>query len=230
MLRYAQMTLSELQTDVRWKTRTTTAEYADTDLNRAINAGYHFFAMKILEAQDAWDFQGQIATANVVASQQEYTFPTDILKVKRADITFDGTEWHRVQIFNVSEDPAALDTQHIADNYNKQRPYMALMRNSLFIYPAPDANVTAGLRLWYSQEVTALSVSGDEPTIEEAFHVGLSEWAAKAYFDRKGFVNDSQLAQANIDRIVQEMEEFYGSRIQDEYKAIGSSSALGDYR
>lgn len=223
------MTLSELQTDVRWKTRTTSSEYSDTDLNRELNKAYQILGSKILEAQDSWDFQGQIATANLVANQQQYTFPTDILKAKRADITFDGVSWHRVNVFDVSEAAEALDTTSIANNFNIEQPYVAMFRNSMFVYPAPPSNVTAGFKLWFTQALTLLSDPGDSPSIETAFHGGLSEMASKAYFDRKGFTVEGNMSQKNIDRIITDMQTFYGTRVQDELIGISTGSDLSKY-
>ncbi|MEB3330854.1 MAG: hypothetical protein VKQ33_16655, partial [Candidatus Sericytochromatia bacterium] len=118
---------------------------------------------EILSAIDGWDFKAETATTNLVASQQEYVLPADILKIKRVEVTYDGTNWAKANFFDINEKTGSTSTTDIANEFNTNEPYVDLMDDSLMIYPIPSSNVTAGLKIWYEKEQDELTAATDEP-------------------------------------------------------------------
>lgn len=198
---------------------TDSTTYTDADMDASLNVYYDLFVNEILESMDGWDFQGEVATAALVTDQQEYSFPTDIMKIKRVEVTYDGTNWYNVAFMDINERGAATDTTSISNDFSESKPYADLHDNSLFLYPIPGSGSAAGLKIWYEKLPTALSAATDEPVIARQFQTGLAYGAAKDYLETNGDIpgNDIRLVQAqkNLGIIISNMKQFYNKRNQD---------------
>lgn len=205
--------------------------YPDIDIDASINRYYDIFVTEIIEAMDGWDFQGEVATTDLVEDQQEYVFPSDILKIKRIEVTFDGTTWENVQFMDINERGRATDTTSIGNDFSTSEPYADTHDSSLFLYPIPSAAVSGGLKIWYEKLPTQLSAATDEPKIARPFHVGLAYGAAKDYLEENVEMegNDVRLSRAisNMEDVMRKMRALYRSRVQDRHYIVGS--AFVDY-
>ncbi len=205
--------------------------YVDIDIDASINRYLDIFTTEILEAMDGWDFQGETATADLVASQTEYTFPTDILKIKRIEYTYDGTTWEKVEFFDVNERGRAMDSTSITNDFSVNEPFADLHDNSLFLYPTPTTSIVGGLKIWYEKLPTQLSGVTDEPPFSRPFHIGLAYGAAQDYLeehvDQEG--NETRLitARTNKEDVIDKMKKFYRRRVQDRPYIV--KSAFRDY-
>ena len=224
MILYNGSTGAGIANQARFLTNTNTTTYPASDLYPIINTYYHFFVNEILEAMDGWDFQAEIATTDLVANQQEYTFPSDILKIKRVEISYDGTNWYVAQSMDINMRGTATNTSLIASDFNKNEPYYDAMEDSLFLYPIPDVAVTAGLKIWYENEATELSGATDQPVFAEAYHKGLAYGAAKDYFQKyaeiDGNLVKARTMQEEMNAYVSRMKVFYNRKVQDEIYAV----------
>jgi hypothetical protein len=173
---------------------------------------------------DGWDFQGETATTNLVANQQEYSLPSDILKIKRMEITYDGTNWYNVMPFDVNMRGASTDTTSIARDFNKNEPLFDLMEDSVFLYPIPDTAVVGGLKIWYENIATELSSATDEPVFADAYHKGLAYGAAKDYFQKyaeiEGNVSKAKLMEQEMNAYISRMKIFYNKKTQDDIYSV----------
>lgn len=190
-------------------------------------------ANKVIEAMDGWDFQGEVATTDLVADQQEYVFPSDILKFKRAEISYDGVTWRRLKLIDINNKPGQTNTATISNEISRDEPEVDIMDNSLFIYPTPTGAVSGGLKIWYEKEVTDLSEDTDEPNLIEAYHPGLAYGAAIDYFSKYREVefnstkaNDNQL---KLDELILDMQKFYRRRTQDQDYIVQGQAVDYDY-
>jgi len=231
MLLYNASTSKGLRNFTRYLTNTNTTTYSSADVDAALNSYYQLFVQDILDAMDDWDFQGEVATANLVANQQEYVFPTDCLKIKRVEITYDGTNWYVVNFFDINQRGKATDTTTISEDFEETEPFADLHDNSLFLYPIPDTAITNGLKIWYEKEITELSAVTDEPVFAEPYHKGLAYGAAKDYFEKYVEVgknyNKLNRAVANLNEYREHMKNFYRKKMQDRnYQLL---SAYTDY-
>lgn len=232
------MTLENLQSQVRELTNTDSSSYTDAQISANLTRWAHLFTTEILDSQDEWEFQGETATTDLTADQQEYTFPTDILKIKRIEITYDGTNWYKVNIWDSSERGYSLDSDEISD-FSEETPYAELFDKSMLLYPIPDESQTAGLKVWYSEEIvgedsdgddiTSFSASTDKPNIKEAFQRGLILGAAKDYAQKFQNWDLFKIADSEQEKIISRMKQFYGSRIQDRKVIIKTASDLSQY-
>jgi hypothetical protein len=216
MILYNASTSNGLRNFTRFLTNTNTTTYSNADLDASLNTYYHYFVNEILGAMDSWDFQGEIATADLVASQQEYVLPTDILKIKRVEISYDGTNWYMAEPFDINMRGRATDTTSIAADFSKSKPYFDAYDNSVFLYPIPDTAVTAGLKVWYEKEPTELSSATSEPSFLEAYHKGLAFGAAKDFFYKYGKYNDANAMDNELSRHINRAKDFYNRKVQDQ--------------
>ena len=231
MILYNASTSYGIRNFARFHTNTNSTTFSDADVDASINTYYYQFVNEILESMDDWDFQGENATADLVEDQQEYTFPTDILKIKRIEVTYDGTNWYLANWFDINERGQATDSTSISQDFEKTKPFVDLYDNSLFLYPIPDDDVTGGLRIWYEEEPTLLSSVTDEPIIAQAYQKGLAYGAAKDYFDKysekPGYVTKSRTMGNNLQDIINKMRTYYNKKSQDRNYEI--STAFTDF-
>ena len=220
------MTLPELRAFTRFLTNTNSVTYSDTDLDASLNTYVNIFTTDILDSMDEWDFSADTATTDLVTSQQEYILPLDILKIKRVEISYDGTTWNQANPRDVNENLEATSDTDIDSNFSTYSPFYDLMDNSIMLYPIPSAGVSAGLKIWY-EKLPAVLTGTDTPTFAQPFHKGLSFGAAKDYFDK--YLNiganstKSQGAMTNLEQYTGKMKAFYRKRNQDRKYTIEPS-------
>lgn len=226
MILYNASLSSGLRNYTRFLTNTDSTTFTDADLDASLNMYYHLFVGEILAAQDDWDFQGDYATTDLVANQQEYVLPANILKIKDIEITYDGTNWYKLSKLDHSEIGTATDTLSISQEFFTTKPCGDLMDNSIFLYPIPQSNITGGLKIWFSKEVTELSNATDEPVFSEAYHKGLCYGAAKDYFEKYLDITSNagkrDRMEMNMQELIVKMKEFYNTKDQDREYVVSS--------
>lgn len=122
------------------------------------------------------DFFGEISTTNLVGNQQEYSLPDDCMKLKRLEVTYDGTNWKYVRFFDVNQRIRPNDSSTISSDFSTDKPYADVHESGLFLFPIPSGNVTNGLKLYYfkrPQDMTLTSQSADLPKEYHSFIVEL---------------------------------------------------------
>lgn len=229
MILFNASTSNGLRNYTRFLTNTNTTTYSNADLDAALNMYYHQFVNEILSAQDDWDFNGEVATADLVAGQQEYVFPTDILKIKSIEYNPTGTKWYKLFPLDKSEIGTATDSTTISQNFYSTKPYYDLMDESLFLYPIPTTNVTGGLKIHYAKEAVELSAVTDEPVFAKAYHKGLCYGAAMDWFEKyleiEGNAGKRDRQEKNLTNTIEKMREFYNTKHQDREYTMGSYDA-----
>lgn len=230
---YNASTSNGLRNFTRFITDTDTVTFTDADLDASLNMYYDLFCTEILDSMDEWDFQAEIATSDLVASQQEYVLPTDILKIKRVEVTYDWSNWYKAEPMDVNEVGHATDTTSISNHFIASEPYFDIMDTSLMLYPIPTANVTAGIKIWFEKLETQLSADTDEPNIARPFHKGLCYGAAKDYFEKYIDIGSNatkaQTAGSNLETYIQRAKVFYRKKHQDRPYNVSSYDADYDY-
>jgi len=208
-------------------------------MTQGLNNWYHKVVTMILEAQDEWDFDDinhtdfPILTTNLVADQQDYSLPASerVLKIKRAEITYDGTNWYKAEPLDVNELSISTDTTSIANNFDTTTPFYDIQYNSIFLYPIPTSNVTAGLKVWWTREIDEFTTSDttQEPGIDEPFHEMLALGPSYDWI----LVNkpDNSLLISRIEGLLADYERrlvsYYGRKQQDRNMRL--SGAYVDY-
>lgn len=231
--------ITTLISQTRFLTNTDSSSYSDADIQANLTRWSHLFTTEILDIQDDWDFQGEIATADLVANQREYVFPADILKIKRIELKLDGSNWRVANFIDEAEIGTSIASEEdIVRRFNNTNPYVSLFDRSIFIYSGTISDVTAGIKIWYSEEIvgkdnngndiTAFSAGTDTPNIAEAFQRGLVYGAAKDWFDKYNMTERSREMERQVNTIIEKMKQFYSKRSEAKI-LIKTASQLEDY-
>lgn len=189
------------------------------------------FVSEVLKSMDDWDFQGEIATAPMVVGQQEYIFPTDILKIKRIEATYDGTNWNHDTRFDINDRTDPTDTTSITNDFNVNDPFVDIYDNSIFLYPIPTS-ASGIIKIWYEKLPTALSAVTDEPVFARPYHVGLAYGAAKDYCEQYPSKENATRLTTNTNNLtiaIGRMKEFYQKKDQDRDYIVESQFVDYDY-
>lgn len=195
------------------------------EFTRLININYNKVVTMIFSSMDEWDFDdinhgdaGFIKTYNLTSGTQTVTLPASdkILKIKRAEITYDGTTWYRLNPMDLNEYGDVSTSTAIANNFSKTEPYYDMQGNYVYLYPIPDANVTGGLKLWVSREVDAFTTADttQEPGIDEPFHEMIAIGASLDYAFAHSLANVNGLAAKFVD-YEGRLKQYYGSKQTD---------------
>jgi len=201
---------SNLRGLTRWISATTSTTFTDAQIDGLLNRAMHEIQNHIERIMDHWEFRGQTATANLVADQQEYTFPTDILKPYRIEIRYraNNQDWvvcdpiDERGIYFTAIGTAATSTTPI---YTRGNPRVWFLDQSFFIDPQPDQAVTTGIRIWYTQEVVELSATTDEPIFIEAIHPWLCYYVAREWHVRNNNLDKAKESQGIMDKMLVEV-------------------------
>ncbi len=221
-------------------TNTTTDEYSDTDKHVDLTRATHLMVSEIVKSQGSWDFQGEIATASLVANQREYTFPTDILKIKKVELKIDGSNWYRAKILDTSQisTPTGNETD-ITEKFTSTEPYIELFDTGFRIFSGTIKDVTNGIKIWYSEEIvgrdtdgkdiTSFSDDTDYPNINEAFQMGIIYGAGKIYCQRYDNFDKAKIFNTENETYIARAKEWYSNRAPDAHIVVSGASSLENY-
>lgn len=127
----------------------------------------------ILSADGRWQFDDTnytdlpIATTDLVMSQQDYSFSTDMIMVTRVELKDPQGNWRFLQPFDQKDlqpEPAASLPRGgagiVGSNYSltdfMETPgtpaYYDKMATSVFLYPKPNYNSTKGLKVFFQRQ------------------------------------------------------------------------------
>lgn len=126
----------------------------------------HIWAAQMRLARDALCIQ-RVYTTSTVASQQEYSFPTNAIGVKR--ITCDGVKLHHITFRE--DDSLTLSNSTTTSTGRPQ--YFALWNKTLYLRPIPDSVYTVKIFTYNRpQEVT----SSSSLEVPEEYHQDLMDF------------------------------------------------------
>jgi hypothetical protein len=194
------MNLSDINSFVDLRVSSDTVTYTNAQRLISYNRWLQKIWKMILAAVDGWDIDdiNQVnypaVTTPLIANQRDYTLPASLtaLKVKRVDVTYDGSNWVRAIPMDITTyDGGVGNDTNIDEDFTTETPRYDLKSHSIFLYPrASTAQVAAGakLRVEYIREpITAslsdLSSTSAEPPIDESYHVMLWRMITQAQND-----------------------------------------------
>ena len=232
---------------------TNTSSYTDAQKHRAFTRWAYALNNEVADSMDDWDFQGEISTADLVANQREYTFPSDIFKIKRIDLKLDGTNWTPTIWLDESEVGNSIASESdITNKFNNASPSVSLFDKSYFVWSGTIAAVTGGIKIWYTEDIvgvddsgddlTAFTADGDTPNLIEFAQMALVYGAALDYGDKH---NDEALsrkmnmklygnpygrpAEGTVGGLVGRIRNFYSTRVPDRQMMVKTSSSLEEF-
>lgn len=127
-----------------------------TEVKSFLNIGYAISRNALLSMSE--DYGVRLSTTDLVADQSYYLLPSDCRKLRRLEVSYNGTDWYRVQRINRNAigDPETT--------FSDANPMYSIVGNNIEIFPTPSSNVTGGLRLWYVEDNGDLSA--DDSTVK----------------------------------------------------------------
>lgn len=211
------------------------ADWLDTEVDVAINIGYHKVIAAVLEV-----FEGYYVIKsqfNSIADQQEYgtadSVPTDILKINRVEINYDpgtsGSTPSRALPVEMEEVTTNLASTIIGSTVTGSAAYYLYGQGSgssgikIGFIPIPDEAGTNAISIWYVQAQSDLSSSNTGVNIPYADnYFNLICLYAAAQLLRKGQQEETVAQQymleftVGLERMKQQLED----RVSDGSKRV----------
>ena len=129
-----------------------------TNIKQDLNQGLRLFKN---QARRYWTRKE--VTSNLVANQQYYTFPADMVRITEVRVNTGGTfNWPLIQVdsealwnrFNVIPQPTVIASQY----------FFIRGRNEIGLWPIPSVNSTAGLIVSYEPRMNDMSLDDTTTT------------------------------------------------------------------
>ena len=133
-----------------------TSAFSDTNIIALLNLEYRNLQAEILSALN-YDWKENTVDGagagliNLVASDNSYTFPTDMIQVDRIEISYTGVTNSYVEATIVPMQgvhPAISNTSNSASVMgSKGSPIVYIRNGSFYLDPIPDQAVTSGMKI-----------------------------------------------------------------------------------
>lgn len=207
-----------------------------------VNETLYELTTDIMLLQDSFDWDDAsltdfpIATTPLVAGQRDYAFSgIDFLKLKRVDITYDGTNWVRATPFDSASyfDKPGFGSNAVDVNFLKTAPMYDPKGSGFWLYPlatASDVSAGAKARIEYSRAFDEFTDDDTtkEPPIDRNFRdliaIGASlKWPGIPDKQYQKLIN--LYAEGR-----QRMVLHYSKRNEDSFLVFGSANRLEDYK
>lgn len=235
------MTLSDIQNDIYFKTKTNSSSFTNADMLIQINKAYNRVGSLIIRADERWQWDDYnqtdipIATTSLVASQQDYSLSVAFLTVDRVEVLYQSTQWFELEQISQQDLKRARKVameQYLPGTGNPIQ--YILVGNSVFLYPIPSYSLSDALKIYFTRG-PAQFTSGDlstgtvNPGFNSLFHDLISLWVAYEYC----ITNLPELAEGYFQSIQlkeKAISDFYGIRDNDNrprFTVSGSSGSSG---
>lgn len=233
------MTFAKFSEYVRWRLKKDTNTLGDAELLLIANVHKDKLAEKIAKINE--DYFVVPATADLVADQREYPFPSDVLNnMKALEIKFSASaSYIRAVETDLNDHNISTDEASIVEYFNNNNPYFDIIRNSLWIFSGTIPAVTAGLKLWFTAFIADFTnmASGDEmgadPTtttfgLPRQFQPVLADILVKDYKIKHGIKMDK--VDNDVDKTTQEaLDSITNANLDRSVIAqLPTSSNIGD--
>lgn len=193
------MTLADINALITLKSNADTNAFPNATRLILLNAWYQKIASMILDSQDDWDWDDTnrnteaIVTKSMVANQNYVSLAVSdaIIKVKRVEVTYDGSTWHEAGRFDIGQTGWPTDTTSVNQDFSTDQPYYDQRGLYVYLYPIPTSNVTNGVKIWVSREPTEftssdLTTGTAKPGFDTAFHPMMALGPAFEWTEAKG--------------------------------------------
>jgi len=178
-----------------------------TSVKRNLNRGYKKVVNRVVALNQ--DYYLRLAKANLVADQSTYALPSDFKRLRRLDLTYDGST--RVKGIRI-------DRQTIFDpmtTVSESSPLYSLISDGIEIYPTPSSAVSNGLWLWYIENVSDMSNDTDEANVPLGYEDVCIDYAVGMAKMTQGETDEGQLYLGNFAVELMDMTQEQVSRTDD---------------
>lgn len=235
------MTITTLNSLLQNITNSDTASYSDASKYVDLTVAALFLNGEMMNSMMDWDFQGDTATANIVASitiaNRYYAFPSNFLKLKRVELMADGSNWYPCAKIDIGEIATPLGNESdVTNNFSNTTPYYSIIGNKILILSGTLTAVANGIRYYFAESIvgtkadgtdlTAFAAGDDIPNISEPFQMGLVYYAAKLWFQKYQNMEMARIMDAELEKTIARMNQ---SKITNEKLFLKTVSDLSSY-
>ena len=187
------MTPAEIFAHARFLTKSADGDgVADTsDLIRIFND--YYLQQVVVYMNTNQDRFGIRKVTDLVANQEKYLYPSTCLRMKRAEVTFDGTNWKKFLFEDSSQvQDIALDPSSISENYSTSNPRIDFFGSYLMLRPIPATNMSGALKLWFFERPSLLISSASLFALStflitpQEYHLGIAHGIASEIATAQG--------------------------------------------
>lgn len=205
--------------DTRWRVGATTSSFPIEDITRLINRRYDNTVSLIFEADGRWQWNDSNATEKVytddlVSGTQAYDILVSHLRITRVEVKDESGNWSRLKLIDQNDVDNTLTDFQKTDG---QPRFYDLIGNKLYLYPAPNYDLTGGLKWWFqgAPDYFAVDDTTEVPGFASIFHHILSVGAAYDYAVTKNLTIRNDLKQ-ELEDLEEQLQHFYNRRAGDE--------------
>lgn len=182
------MSFSDQITEIRDLTRTDSTTFPDADIYRKANIVYKNLVVAITDATGHRNSFGKQAYTNLVnyvglsagdnGYNGEYALPSDCIIPIRIEVKLEEDQ-EPVTVYDQSQsEKSEFDSDDLLDG----EPRVRFLRNSIFLRPLPESNVTNGMYIEYIGVPDDMDEGTDVPDFLSLFHDVLTLGVCKRFF------------------------------------------------
>lgn len=212
------MDVSAIQAKTHRYTKTSnTSGYSDANILIDLNLIKNEINFDILRWQGYREVLDNTATldladwtavsAGALGYNGEIPFPSDLLDLKRLEISLDGV-MTPVTIYHDTDNDLS-ENDDVNTNFGASKPYAIISRGGVRLRPIPSEVVAGGLVITYAQKQAALTTGS--PLLESSFHRIFPLLLAHEY----GLENPEKMNprwEVEIDKLRRQIRSFYSFR------------------
>lgn len=206
------MNLLTIRSQARLKGSVASGDFSNANLDTQINEGLYSLASIIADlAED--HFETTPYKFNLALNSAYYNLPSDFMRLKQLRLAYStptGEGSYKVASgYDVAD---VVDVSRDEESVSSARPIVDITGSKIKIKPTPTAAITNGGYMLYIARPSALSVTGDIPSlIPLQFHDLIATYAAKQMAMRFSKMNKWALLntewEKGIDRLKSELAE-----------------------
>lgn len=209
--------------EIDFLVNTDSVKFPIADKTRIINRWYERAIGLILESDGRWQFEDEnyttlpIATTNLNTGQQDYTYAVRFLRITRMEVMDTNGTWRWLDPLD-QNDVRRRSLTELGLQDGVPRWYDKLS-NSVFLYPRPNYNATAGLKAYYQRTADLFTASDTtkEPGFASIYHRLLCLGPALEYAEANLLSpNKISAYRDEIARLEDDIKEFYSKKSKDE--------------
>lgn len=146
------------------KSATTFLDANATNIYKHLNIAYGHRILDILRVRVDKNATIEEATTDLISTvglsegdngyNGEYAFPADLLKPSRFEVSYDGKNWVKCEIYdNAVNYDSEYNKEQLERKYSQSKPYVDFIRNSYKIRPPKNTagNITKGIFIQYER-------------------------------------------------------------------------------
>lgn len=204
-----------------------TSTYSNADIARNSNNWYRRGVNLIWETVGDWEYDDTnystlpTATTDLVDEQADYELPSSAQKVDKVEVM--DSEGDYILMKSITKEQVKSEAMTERFGESGMPEYYDMVGRSVVLYPSPNTgNVTlsAGLKIYVSRDIDEFNATTTtrEPGFANNFHRFISVGNALDYANARGMTDKTALFREQLERIKEEMQQFYARRHEKDFK------------